>query len=160
MERAVQHFVDQILAIRAGVVSPALIETIKVPHNGTRTPIRYLAQVSQSNTILVTPFDPSACGPIQKTLEAAGHSCYICRGVVVINLPRFSTSADKERATNQVRKLAEDAKVVLRNLRKKARQNLTGSEDEVRQANKKLQELTDLHVARVDTLADEKVKSL
>jgi ribosome recycling factor len=160
MERAVQSFADRILALRAGVVSPALIETIRVDYQGQKRPIRELGQVSQSQGIVVRPYDPAVCGAIQKTLEDAGHSCYVCKGVVVVTVPKFATSADRERAVARIRTLEEETKVVLRNLRKKARHQLTGSEDEIRKGEKELQALTDEQVGRVTALANNKVQAL
>ncbi len=151
---------DDLLVIRPGVVSAGLIETIKIDYHGSKVPIWGVAKVSQGKGIVVTPYDPSICGVIQKTLESGGHNCYICKNVVMVNLPRFATSADKDRAVAQVHKLEEDTKIVLRNIRKKARQQLSGSEDEVRKADKELQALTDAYVSKAATIAANKVKTL
>lgn len=160
MDRAVQQFADNLLALRAGVVSPALVETLRVDYHGSPTPIRHLALVTQNRAIHITPYDPATCGAILQVLERAGHSCYVCKGVVVVNVPKFATSADRERAVAQVGRLAEETKVVLRNLRRQARQQLAGSADEVRRADAELQALTDAHVARVAALARAKVAAL
>ncbi len=156
MQKAVEAFSDQILAIRPGVVSGAMIEAIKV--NGTL--IKHMATVTENKGIVIKAFDPQQCGAIQKTLEATGHSCYLCKNVVMVNIPKFMTSADKERATALIRKLEEDAKVILRNIRQKAKQKISGSEDEVRKAEKELQTLTDKYVSQVAVISNNKVKTL
>jgi ribosome recycling factor len=161
MQKAVDVFHDQVISIMPGVVSAGLIESIKVIAWGSPTPIRQLASVHQGDkAISIRPFDPQIAGAIHKTLEAAEHNCYISKGVVTVNIPKWTTSADKDRATAQVRRLEEDTKVIIRNIRKKARQHLTGSEDEIRKAEKELQTMTDTYVSQVVTIANNKIKTL
>jgi ribosome recycling factor len=94
MQKAVDVFYNQLLAIRPGAVSATMVENIKV--NGTA--ILHIASVSEGKAIIIRPFNYTDCGPIQKTLEAAGHSCYVAKNVVMVNIPTFLTSADKEKA--------------------------------------------------------------
>lgn len=170
MEDAVQHFADQLLAIRPGVVTASQLEVIKVDcYDQKNIPIKSLATVTVGRTgggadaITIRPHDRTICGVIQKTLEKAGHNCYVSgnpASVVFVSVPKYTTTADKERAVAQVRRLEEEAKVTLRNIRKKARQKLAGSEDEVRKADKELQGLTDTYVSKTASVADSKVGSL
>lgn len=160
MQKAVDTFSDQLLAIRPGVINAGAIETVKVNCYGDMTPIKYIAQVFEGQGITIKPHDPQLTGAIQKTLELAGHSCYACKNSVMVNIPKFTTSADKDRAIATVHRLEEETKIVIRNIRKKIRKELVGSDDEIRNAEKELQVITDKYIAKVSLIAANKVQKL
>jgi len=162
MTKAIEHFASQIAGIHCGVATPSLVDTIKVEYQGQLTPIAHLAVTSSDhNRIAVIPYDPSMLKEVETVLKSNGFNAYVFnKTTVVVPLPKFATSADQERAIAQVRKLEEEAKVSIRNIRKKERKKLGLPENEQRIAEKKLQDLTDASVSRITELADNKVRAL
>ncbi len=162
MAKAVEHFAEQLAGIRWGIPTAGLIDTIKVNYHGQLLPVQYLAHTQPGDgRIKVEAHDPTALGAIQKALEAAGFDAYIfSKTAVVVNLPRLATAADRDKVIAQVRKLEEEAKVVIRNIRKKLRQDLPVEKEERKRADKELQDLTDKHVGQIAALAQKKVDAL
>lgn len=162
MSKAIEHFKEQLISIRLGIPTASLIDTIKVDYHGQLTPIKYLAQTQpETGRIKIEPYDKTILGIIDKTLKASGfNSCIFSKTAVVISLPKIANAAEKEKVINQVRKLEEEAKVVVRNIRKKFRQNLNLPEEDQRKEEKLLQELTDKNISMITSLSDKKVKDL
>ncbi len=143
MEKAVEHLTEQLAGIRFGVPTCALIDTIKVDYYGQQTSINHMAHtMSQQGKIDVVPHDPTMLGVVDKALKEAGFNSYMfSKTTVSINLPKYAGEADREKVILQVHNLEEAAKVAIRNIRKKARQKLVGSEDEIKRADKELQDM-------------------
>ncbi len=151
MQKSLQYFTEQLQSIRCGFISVGLIDTIKVPYQGQKVPI---SQVSMSypknNQICITPYDTSLIGPIADTLKEAGFNAYsFSKTSVVVSCPRPSTD-QLDKVISQIKKLAEDAKISIRNVRKKMRQQ---SKD----FDKPLQLLTDQYIDKVDLLVARKI---
>lgn len=162
MAKVVEHFASQIAGIHCGVATPSLIDTIKVEFQGQQTPIGHLATtIHQQDKIAVIPYDPTMLKEVEKALINSGFNAYAFnKATVVVPLPKWASTADRDRAIAQVRKLEEDAKIAIRNIRKKERKKLDLPENEQKIAEKKLQDLTDASVSRIKELADEKVRVL
>ena len=99
MDKAVQHFVDQLVGI-CGSATPGFVGTIKVDYQGQKTPISLLASTfPQQGRIAVSPFDPSMLKEVEKALKDSGLNAYIFnKTTVVVALPKFISTADLERA--------------------------------------------------------------
>ncbi len=162
MQKTVEHFAEQLIGIRYGIPTCGLIDTIKVDYHGQMTPIKHMAQtIPQAGRIAVVPYDPTVLGAVDKALKAAGFNSYVfSKTTVAINLPKFAGGADRDRVIAQVRKLEEEAKVAIRNIRKKARQQLDLPEDELKKAEKELQVSTDSSISQIAALAAKKIKEL
>lgn len=173
MSKALAYFANQLSSVRGnfGAINNicSLIGTVKITHNNQSTPLNHLASVwSEGNTkglftswrISVSPFEPGPeiLGAIDRALKAAGYDCYIFSKTTVVVSIAPVTSETKAAIADQLRKLSEDAKVAIRNVRKKARQGLT--KDEVKRLDKELQALTDQHIAQVEQLTESKIGSL
>lgn len=156
MDKAFEFFHDQIRGIRYGEISTALIDTIRVEAYEQRLPLKQLAWTvpDKNNRILVSPYDTALLGAIDRAIRAEGFNSYVfSKTQVVINCP-IRSGEDKERVIQQINKLAEEARIVIRNVRKKIRQK---TEEDI---DKPLQKLTDDKIKEINDLIAFKIKSL
>ncbi|MBX3374273.1 MAG: ribosome recycling factor [Phycisphaeraceae bacterium] len=123
MQKSVEYLEKELRGIRTGRASTALIEYIKVDYYGSPTDLRELAAVSvpESTKLLVKPFDPSAKGEIARAIESAnlGLNPQIDSDSIRINVPPPSAQR-RAQLVAQVRKLAEETRVAIRNERRDA----------------------------------------
>lgn len=162
MDKAIQTLDDSIRGIRLGAVTPSFIDTFKLTYYGQLTPIKHLAITSsEQGLVMVRPHDPTILGVIQKTLKDAGLNAYMfSKQVVAVSVPSIC-GEERERVKSQVRKLGEETKIAIRNIRKGGRKaDKSLSEDERRKLDKEIQELTDRHVALVDEIVHCKLDML
>jgi ribosome recycling factor len=120
MDKAVGYFADQLVGIRSGIISPGVIDTVRVEYHGTKVPVSHIAiTASDQNRVLIQPHAPEMLAPINQALKQVGFNAYIfSKTQIVIS---FSALSGEQRAKviAHVRRLAEDAKVAVRNVRKK-----------------------------------------
>jgi ribosome recycling factor len=155
MDKAVEFFCDQLRGIRSGEISAGLIDTIRADVYEQKLPLKQLAWVTpDKDRILVKPFDPQLLGIIDKAIKDEGFNSYIfSKTQVVVSCPaRFGQ--DRDKIVAKINKLAEEARIVIRNIRKKARQK---SEEDL---DKPLQKLTDEKIEEINLLLAHKVRSL
>ncbi len=151
MQKSYQYFADQLQSIRCGFINVGLIDTIKVSSQGQKVPISQIAfSVPKNNQICITPHDSSLLVPIADALKESGFNAYpFSKTSVVVSCPRPSTD-QLDKVIGQIKKLAEDARVSIRSVRKRMRQQ---SKD----YDKQLQRLTDEFIEKVDLLMDKKI---
>lgn len=151
MQKTYNYFAEQLQSIRSGFISVGLVDTIKVPYQGQKVPISHVAfSTPKQNQIGITPHDPALLVPIADALKEAGFNAYpFSKTSVVVSCPRPSTD-QIEKVVGQIKKLAEDARVSIRSIRKKMRQQ---SKD----FDKPLQTLTDQFIEKVDLLMANKI---
>jgi len=151
MQKSFNYFAEQLQSIRSGFISVGLVDTIKVSYQGQKVPISHIAfSTSKQNQIAITPHDPSLLVPIAESLKEAGFNAYpFSKTSVVVSCPRPSTD-QIDKVVVQIKKLAEDARISIRNVRKKMRQQ---SKD----VEKPLQKLTDQYIEKVDSLMANKI---
>jgi ribosome recycling factor len=159
MNRCVDFFADQLIGIRSGVISPGVIDTVRVESQGTTVPLAHLATTfSDQRRVIVQPHDPQLLGTIDRALKQAGFNAYVfSRTQVVISFSALS-GEQRARVIAHIGRLAEEAKVAVRNVRKKVRQKLP--REEGKQADRLLQELTDAAIERIEQLKQSKLRSL
>jgi ribosome recycling factor len=163
MKKIVEHFAEYILSIRSGVITPKIAGDIKINYHGQKIPIKALATVTGCAAwpgIAIIPYEWPLCGTILTTIEEMGYDGYINANAVMVSVPKFTTETDRQRTISMIRRFEEEAKVAIRNIRKKERQKLSGSQDEVRRADKELQATTDKYISEVGNLATRKVEAL
>jgi ribosome recycling factor len=160
MDKSLRHFQDQLTAIRWGSITPSVIDSVRVCYHGQPTPIGHLAHTMRDdNRIAVKPFDPQLLGDIDRSLKAAGFHSYIySKTTVVVNTPKVHNQAERDQVIAHVRKLAEEARVAIRNIRRKIRQKV--SKGDMPLMDKPLQAKTDEYIATIDRLVEVKVASL
>ncbi|NGX46824.1 MAG: Ribosome-recycling factor [Chlamydiae bacterium] len=170
MQEALEHFKKELAQLRSGRANPGMLDSVPIEVYGTQMRIRELANVStpEARQILITPFDPQTAGPIGKSIEKAnlGLQPILEGNLIRINIPPMDESMRKE-IVKQGKKKAEDAKVAIREVRRKSndlvRKQKADSditEDEVKKAEKSVQELTDDFCKQIDELFAVKEKEI
>lgn len=155
MQKAVEFFRDQVRGMRYGEIGTSLIDTIKVECYGQKTPLKQIAFTSMDKgRIMISAYDPGVVHAINKAVESEGFNSYVfSKTQVVINLP-IRSGEDKIKVVSHINKLAEDARVSIRSIRKNARQR---SEEDI---DKPLQSATDSAIQEINSIAKNKIQSL
>ena len=158
MGKAVEAAKDDFGTVRTGRANPALFQKVLVDYYGTPTPLAQLASMvnQEARTLLITPFDKSALKEIEKAIAGASHlgaSVGNDGSVIRATLPELNEERRKE-FVKLVRDKAEQARVSIRNIRRKAKDDLDAlkevGEDEIARAEKELDAATKAHVDHVD----------
>lgn len=158
MDKAVEHFAEQLRAIRSGTISIGLIETVRVPVQGNLVPINRLGTARmQGDRILIAPFDRANVPAMVKALNDARLSAYALNPTTVsVSVTPMSVEQRQEIARH-VKKLGEEAKVAIRSIRQQARKQIEASG---RGSLKRAQEATDEAVAEIERLVKAKLAEL
>ena len=162
MEKAIEVAKEDFATIRTGRANAAMFNRLTVDYYGSQTPLQQLAsfQTPEARTILITPFDKSSMAEIEKTLRDSNLGINPnSDGVVIrVNLPQLTEERRKE-YIKLARTKAEDAKVSIRNIRRRAKEELDRlvkdgdiGEDEGSRAEKELESFTKKHVENVDSI--------
>lgn len=158
MNRAVEVAKDDFATVRTGRINPALFQKIPVDYYGTPTPLAQLAslQSPEARTLIVTPYDKTALKEIEKAIVGfpnLGANPTNDGTIVRVTIPELTEERRKE-YVKLVRAKGEDAKIALRNVRRKAKDDLDATkevgEDEIARAEKELDALTKTHVDAID----------
>ncbi len=170
MEKAVTVAKEDFAAIRTGRAHPAMFNKIVVDYYGAMTPVTQLAsfQVPEARMAVVSPYDKGSLAAIEKAIRDSDLGVNPTNDGSIIRVMFPQLTEERRRDYIKVAKhKAEDARVSLRNIRRHANQELdrmmkdgeTG-EDDVRRAEKELEEVTHRHVAQVDELLKHKEAEL
>ncbi|MBN9141336.1 MAG: ribosome recycling factor [Micrococcales bacterium] len=169
MTRAVEVAKDDFATVRTGRANPALFQKILVDYYGTPTPLGQLAglQNPEARTLVITPYDKSALKEIEKAIvnfPNLGATPSNDGNIVRVTMPELTEERRKE-YVKLARAKGEDAKVAIRNVRRKAKDDLDAllkevGEDDVARAEKELDALTKSHVDQIDTALKHKEAEL
>jgi ribosome recycling factor len=172
MDKSVAHYERELRGIRTGRATTALIEYIKVNYYGTPTDLRELAALSvpEPTQLMVKLFDPGSRSDVVKAIETAdlGLNPQVDGSTIRINVPAPSTERRKQ-LVNQVRKLAEETRVSIRNERRDAIKHIDAlvkdksgpiSEDQAHGGKEQVEAMTKKHIARIDEICEKKVKEV
>lgn len=170
MQKAEQNLQREFGQIRAGRANASLLDRIQVEYYGAMTPVNQLASINipEARVLMITPFDKNSIGDIDKAIQASdiGITPANDGNVIRLVIPQLTEERRKELAKD-VKKIAETAKVAVRNVRrdamdelKKQEKNNEITEDELRKLEKEVQKLTDDSVNNVDKITAEKEKEL
>lgn len=172
MEKSFDYLQRELRGLRTGRATTALLEYVKVDYYGSSTDLRELAAISvaEATQLVVKPFDPGSKHEIVKAIEKAGLGLnpQVEGNAIRINVPSPSAERRKQLAT-QVRKLAEDAKVAIRNERRDANKHVDRlgadksagvSEDDAKRAKTRIDEMTKSSTDRVDEMASKKIAEI
>ena len=170
MDKALEHLQDEFDAVRAGRANPKVLDRITVEYYGSETPLNGVATISSpdARTLVVQPWDTKLLKDIQKAIQTSelGINPQNDGRVIRLVFPQLTEERRKELA-KQVKKMAEDAKVAMRNIRrdgmdyvKKLKKNSEITEDDQKKAEKDLQDLLDKNIKRVDASLAAKEKEL
>ena len=170
MGKTVSVLSAEFASIRAGRANSAVLDKIKVDYYGTPTPINQMAAVSvaEARILTIQPWDVSTLHPIEKASQAAdiGINPQNDGRIIRLVFPQLTEERRKE-LCKDVKKLAEDSRIAVRSIRrdgidkvKKMEKASEITEDDLKIAEKKLQDLTDKYIKDIDKLADEKEKEI
>jgi len=159
MNKAVEVTKDDFSSVRTGRANPALFQKIMVPYYGTPTPLEQLAslQNQEARTLIVTPYDKSALRDIEQAIRDVpnlGANPTNDGNIVRVTLPDLTEERRKE-YVKIVRTKAEDGKVSVRNIRRKAKDDLDAlksevGDDDVARGEKELEQVTKAHIDAID----------
>ncbi|MFH8250075.1 ribosome recycling factor [Microbacterium sp. B2969] len=159
MDRAVEAAKDDFATVRTGRANPQLFQKILVDYYGTPTPLAQLASLAnpEARTLVVTPYDKSALKAIEQAIRDQpniGANPTNDGNLVRVTLPELTEERRRE-FVKLVRTKGEDAKVHVRGIRRKSKDDLDDlksefGEDELARAEKELDALTRSHVDAID----------
>ena len=169
-EKTVSVLHSEYLTIRAGRANPHILDKVLVDYYGTPTPINQVGNisVSEGRCLVISPWDASMLKVIEKQLLADNIGITPSNDGKVIRLVFPALTEERRRElSKQVKKMAEDSKVAVRNIRrdgmdaiKKAVKKSEITEDDQKTAEKDLQDLTDKYIKKVDEQCALKEKEL
>lgn len=166
MQKAIKHLEKQLLNIRAGKASPAMLGSVMVEYYGSKTPLNQVANVNtpDARTISIQPFEKGLIPEVERGIMMAnlGFNPMNNGESVIINVPPLTEERRRDLA-KQAKAEAEDAKIGIRNDRKVANNDikkLEVSEDEQKIAEENIQEMTDKYIKRVDQILENKEKEI
>jgi len=169
MEKALNHLEVQLTKIRAGKANPAIFESVMVDYYGSMVPIPQTASVNtqDSRTIVIQPWEKSLLTPIEKAIQAAnmGFNPQNDGVIIRITIPPLTEERRKE-LVKTAKSEGEEAKVGIRNARKEAMEHVKKlqkdglPEDEAKDAEAKIQQLTDSYVQKTDKHFEQKEKEI
>lgn len=173
MEKSVKFLKDEFRGVRTGRASPGLVEhvKIKVPAYGEAPmDLKALATITtpDAGMILVKPFDPTTLKDIERGLQEASIGINPQSDGKVIRLPVPPLSGERrQQIASQIRKMAEQQKIVLRNARRDAIQKVdaekkagTMPEDDAKRGHESIDKLTKKYEAAIDELVEAKTKEV
>lgn len=170
MDKSVEAFRSEIAKIRTGKATTALLDSVKVDYYGTITPLRQVGNLSvlDVHTLAITPWDKSLVPIIEKAIQSAdlGLNPLSDGTNLKIPIPPLTEERRKE-MVKIVKKMGEEAKVAIRNVRRDANEHLrrqekekTISEDELKHNEIETQRLTDEHIKLIDEIVKHKEKEV
>jgi len=159
MHKAVEVAKDDFASVRTGRANPQLFQKIMVSYYGTPTPLAQLASLQnpEARTLVVTPYDKSAMKDIETAIRDTpnlGANPTNDGNVIRVTLPELTEERRRE-FVKIVRSKAEDARVSVRNIRRKAKDDLDAlkgevGDDEVSRGEKELEQITKANVDAID----------
>ena len=159
MDRAVEVVKEDFGTVRTGRANPQLFQRVLVDYYGSPTPLAQLASLQnpEARTLLVTPYDKTALKEIERALvnmPNLGANVGNDGEIVRVTLPELTQDRRKE-FVKIVRGKAEEARVSVRNIRRRSKDDLDAlksevGDDEVARAEKELEQITKTHVDAID----------
>jgi len=170
MEKAVAVAKEEFAVIRTGRAHPAMFSKITAEYYGTQTPVNQLASfhIPEPRMVIIQPFDKSSLAAIEKAVRNSDLGVNPANDGTIIRVVFPELSEERRREYIKVaRHKAEDSRVSIRNIRRHAKDSLDklvkggeSGEDEVRRAERELEDLTHTYVAQVDELLKHKEAEL
>lgn len=170
MQKTVDVVVSDFASVRAGRANAAVLDKIMVDYYGTPSPIQQVASISSPDprSLMIQPWDKSLLKPIEKAIQTSDLGINPQNDGQVIRLvfPQLTEERRKD-LTKQVRKYTENGKVAIRNIRRDAMDKMKAAEkrnelteDDRKDCEKELQDITDKYCKKLDELCEKKEKEL
>lgn len=170
MQKSISAYEGELEGIRVGRANPAVMNKITVDYYGVPTQINQMSEVkvTDARTIVISPWDATTLKSIEKAINASDLGITPANDGKVLRLtfPQLTEERRKE-LSKQVSKMGEDAKVAVRNIRRdfndkvkdmKKKNEMT--EDEQKQSEKEIQDLTDKYIKDIDAITARKTKEI
>lgn len=170
MQKSFESLLHQYSKVRTGRASASILDDIRINYYGQPTPVKQLCNISipEPRTIVVQPWDKTTLADIEKAILGANIGITPENDGNVIRLPFQPLTEDKRKdIVKNLKKLAEDAHVAIRNIRrdandhaKKMKKDSEISEDDEKKLLKEVQDITDEWIAKVDEVEKSKEKEI
>jgi ribosome recycling factor len=162
MDKSIEATHHEFNSIRTGRASPALLDRVTIDYYGTPTPLKSLASISapEPRLLVVQPFDPGAIKNIERAVQESDLGLTPSNDGKIVRLPIPALTEERRKdLVKVVRRVAEDGKVAIRNVRRDVMQHLKElvvngdvGDDEERRAEQQVQKITDAHTKSIDDL--------
>ncbi|MEA4860463.1 Ribosome-recycling factor [bioreactor metagenome] len=170
MQKSLESLSKDFASLRTGRASASLLDKIRVDYYGAETPINQVATVSvpEARMIVIQPWDKSVLSAIEKAILKSdlGLPPNNDGKLIRLNFPPLNEERRKQ-LVKSAKANAEQSRVAMRNIRreamdelKKMQKNGDISEDELKDAESRIQKMTDSYIAQVNSLSDEKEKEI
>ncbi len=170
IQKTISVLKEDLTTVRAGRANPAILDKINASYYGTPTPIKNMANISvpDPRQLMISPFDPSSISEIEKAINEAnlGFNPSNDGKVIRLVIPQLTEERRKE-LTKTTKKMGEDAKVAVRNLRRDANDNAKKlekdgdiTEDDLKKGLDRIQKATDDGVKKIDEMIAQKDKEI
>ncbi len=170
MDKSLEALRGELVKIRSGKATTALLDGIKVDYYGSSILINQIANITvmDAHTLSITPWDKSALSAVEKAILEAniGFNPVNDGTNLKIPVPPLNEERRKE-LVKLVKKFGEDNKIAIRNIRRDANEHLKReeknkkiSEDQLKEAEDRIQKLTDEHIRKIDDLLKHKEKEI
>ena len=170
MDKSCAVYERDLMGLRAGRANPQLLDRIMVDYYGTPTPINQIGNISspEPRLLVIAPWEPKMIGPIEKAIQKSDIGINPSNDGKVIRLlvPELTGERRKE-LCKQVKKMVEEGKVAIRNIRrdametiKKMKKDSSITEDDQKVAEKELQKVTDAHIEEIEKVGADKEKEI
>ena len=170
MNKSIDALNHEFSSVRAGRANPAILDKVLVDYYGAPTPINQMAavSVSEARVLVIQPWDKSTLKTIEKAIQASdiGINPTNDGNVLRLTFPQLTEERRKE-LVKDIKKMGEDSKVGIRNIRRDSMEKLKAlkkdnsiTEDDQKDGEKKIQDLTDKFVKKVDSLVSDKEKEV
>ena len=170
MEKAVEVLRDELRGLRTGRATPALVDSLRVEYYGSPTPLKQLAQISTPDPqqIVIKPFDASCIKDVEKAIRASdlGLAPNSDGKIIRLTVPPMS-GEQRQKMVARIKKLAEETKVAIRNIRRDANKHFDQAEkdkemteDDRDKGKEEVQALLKKFEDKAGELADKKSKEI
>ena len=170
MKKTISSYQETLSTIRAGRANPDVLKKITVDYYGSPTAISSIAEikVTDARTLTITAWDKSVMKGIEKAILTSdlGINPQNDGSCIRLSFPPMTEERRKD-LSKQISKMGEDAKVAIRNIRRDAndkvkadKKNSVMTEDEAKQSDKLVQDLTDKYIKEIDTITNTKTKEI
>lgn len=166
MKKTIKVLKDELSGVRAGRANPAILDKLTVDYYGTPTPINQIASISvpEARVIMIQPWEAKMIKDVEKEIQKSDIGINPNNDGKVIRLifPMLTEERRKE-LTKLVKKYGEDAKVAIRSIRRDGIEQMKAlkkdgelTEDDLKTAEKDIQNMTDKYIAEIDKIVEQK----
>ncbi len=170
MDRNLEAISREFTGVRTGKATPGLLDTVYVDAYGSKMPLKQTATVTapEPQMLVVQPWDTNLVGTVAKAILAAdlGLNPSVDGNVIRVSIPAL-TEERRHEMVKVLHRMTEEGRVAVRHARHKAKTEIERQkkdseigEDQMRRALDKLQELTDGHIAKLDSMLERKEKEV